>query len=330
MDIGSVLTETIEILWRRKYIWLLGLFMGINSLVFSLARPFLRGLFPAHWFEIDYWLNIVQSGNLPAADFALNIDRLGTYLLVGSIGLFVYVVIFWVVVTVSEGAIIGSTNEYAQTRPSSFSRALRLGLGYLKRFAAIDAAVFLPLFLWLVFMVIIALINTIGIAYLSLQTTTETNTIIGIYVVGWLCVLFLGCLIIPISFISVWFRTLAFRDAAILDHGVRESIRHTRQAIKQNFGVILVMTIILYGLSYLLGWLLSFLSLPLAALTAVPLATGLTSFSGLLAAGANLLISLLVAFLKGILHAFTAVAWTLTYRRLTIEQVYRVQIAEDN
>lgn len=330
MDIGSVLTDSIEILWRRKYMWLLGLFMGINSLVFSLVRPFLRGLLPDQWFEIDYWLNIVQTGNLPAADFALNIDRLGTYLLGGSIGLFIYVVIFWVVVTVSEGAIIGSANEYTQSRPSTFSRALRLGLGYLKRFAAIDAAVFLPLFLWLLFMLVIALINTIGIAYLSLQTATETNTIVGVYVVGWLCVLALGCLIIPITFVSVWFRTLAFRDAAILNHGVRESIRHTRQVIKQNFGVILVMTIILYGLSYLLGWLLSFLSLPLAALTAVPLATGLSSISGMMAAGANLLISLLLALLKGVLHAFTAVAWTLTYRRLTIDHVYRVQIVDDN
>jgi hypothetical protein len=126
--------------------------------------------------------------------------------------------------------------------------------------------------------------------------------------------------------VSIWFRTLAFRDAAILGHGVRETIQHTRQLIKQQFGALLVLTIILYGISYILGWLLGFLALPIAALTAVPMATGLTSFSGFLATGANLLITLLVAMLKGMLHAFTAVAWTLGYRQLSSDQRPQTQI----
>jgi hypothetical protein len=227
---------------------------------------------------------------------------------------------------VAEGAIIGSANESAQARPSSLSHSIRLGFSYLKRFAAIDAAVFLPLFLWMVLLLIIASLNTAVIAFLTLQTDTEASTVIGIFTLGWLCVLSLSCVIIPITMVSIWFRTLAFRDAAILGHGVRETIQHTRQLIKQQFGALLVLTIILYGISYILGWLLGFLALPIAALTAVPMATGLTSFSGFLATGANLLITLLVAMLKGMLHAFTAVAWTLGYRQLSSDQRPQTQI----
>ncbi|MBX3061268.1 MAG: hypothetical protein KF770_32835, partial [Anaerolineae bacterium] len=65
------------------------------------------------------------------------------------------------------------------------------------------------------------------------------------------------------------------------------------------------------------GWLFSLLTLPILALTAVPLAAGSSSLAGILAAGLNVLISLLVALLKGVVHAFTAVAWTLAYRQLT-------------
>lgn len=319
MDIGNTLYQSVELLWKRKYLWLLGMFMGINGLVFSLFRTFLRGFLPSQWFEIDYWLNLAQSGNVIPPDFSLDSDLLGVYLLGGVVILFFYVVVFWVVVTVAEGAIIGSANAYAQSRPLAFSHSLRLGLSYLKRFAAIDAAVFLPLFIWMLFMLLIGFIDTIAVGYLTLQTETESDTIISIFVIGWLCVLALSCFIIPITIISVWYRTLAFRDAAILGNGVRESIRHTRVVIRQRFGELLVLTIILYGLSYILGWILSFLSLPVLALTAVPMATGLGSISGLLATSVNLLIIVLVALLKGMLHAFTAVAWTLGYRQLTTE-----------
>jgi len=318
MDIGNVITQSIELVWKRKFLWLLGMLMGINSLVFNLIRPFLRSFLPSQWFEMEYWLNLAQSDNITPPDFSsLTSDTFGLYLLGSVLVLFFYVVVFWVIVTVAEGAIIGATFEDQRLRPLTFSTSLRLGFSYLKRFAAIDAAVFFPLFLWMLFMTIIGLIDTIAVGYMTLQTEAESSTVISVFVLGWLCVFALSCFIIPITLISIWYRTLAFRDAAILDHGVREAMRHTRQVIRQNFGDFLVMTVIIYGLSYVTGWLLSFLSLPILALTAVPLATGLSSISGILASGANLFITLLIALLRGILHAFTAVAWTIGYRQLT-------------
>jgi len=317
VDIGGLFSQSLTLIWRRKFLWLLGLLMGINGLGVGLIRPFLRAAIPDQWLNLAYWLEMLQSGSFQLPTINLTPSQIWGYVLVGSVGLFVYVVLFWVIVTVAEGALIGVTIEEGAGRPSHLGHSVRLGLGYLPRFAAIDAAVFLPIFLLLLLMMAVALVDTAVIAYLTLQTQTETSTVITIYALGWLCVLGLGCCIPPFTMILVWYRTLAFRDAAILGHGVRESLRHTRQVIRQHFGELLALAVLLYGLSYVLGWLFSLLTLPVLALTAVPLAAGSSSLAGIMAAGLNLLLSLLVALLKGVVHAFTAVAWTLAYRELS-------------
>lgn len=317
IDIGGLFSQSFTLVWRRKFLWLMGLLMGINGLVVGLARPFLRTTVPEQWLSLEYWLEMVQSGTFQLPTMNLTTAELWRYVLWGSLALFVYVVLFWVIVTVAEGAIIGAAQEEAEARPSHLGRSVRLGIGYLPRFAAIDAAVFLPIFLLLLLMMMVALADTAVIAYLTLQTQTETSTVITIYALGWLCVLALGCCIPPLTIVLVWYRTLAFRDAAILGHGVREALRHTRQIIRQHFGELLALAVLLYGLSYVLGWLFSLLTLPVLALTAAPLAAGTTSPLGFVAAVTNLLLSLLVALLKGMVHAFTAVAWTLAYRELS-------------
>lgn len=292
--------------------------MGLNGLMFSLARLFLRPLLPNQWFDLNYWLSLVQ-GN--AALPALNLEpgQLGRYFLGGSILLFVYVVLFWLVVTVAEGAIIGATIEEAAGRSARLGQAVNLGTGYLPRFAAIDAAVFLPPFVLMLVMLAVALADTAFLAYLALQTNADANTVVTVFVLGWLCVLALGCCLPPLTMGAIWYRALAFRDAAVLDHGVRQAMRHTRQVIRASLGPLLALTVFLYGLSYLLGWLSGLLTIPVLALTAVPLATGFSSIGGFVAGTLHLLIALLVAFLKGLVYAFTAVAWTLAYRQLTVD-----------
>ncbi|MBE7528522.1 MAG: hypothetical protein HND44_12270 [Chloroflexi bacterium] len=317
IDIGGLFSQSFTLVWRRKFLWLMGLLMGINGLVVGLARPFLRTAVPEQWLSLEYWLEMVQSGAFQLPAINLTTAELWRYVLWGALTLFVYVVLFWVIVMVAEGAIIGAAIEESDGRPSHLGRSVRLGIGYLPRFAAIDAAVFLPVFLLLLLLMVVALADTAVIAYLTLQTQTETSTVITIYALGWLCVLALGCCIPPLTIVLAWYRTLAFRDAAILHHSVRESLPHTRQVIRQRFGELLALAVLLYGLNYVLGWLFSLLMLPVLALTAVPLAAGITSPLGFVAAATNLLLSLLTALLKGMVHAFTAVAWTLAYRELS-------------
>lgn len=317
IDNGRLFSQTLELLWRRKFLWLLGLLMGINGLVFSLLRLFVRPLLPGQWFELDYWLSLTQSGVvLPA--LSLEPGQLWRYILGGSILLFVYTVVFWVVVTMAEGAIIGTALEEADGRAPRLGHVTHLALGYLGRFAAIDAAVFLPLFILMLVMLAVALLSTVVIAYLTLQTDTDARTAVTVFTVGWLCVLSLGCCIPPLTIGAIWYRTLAFRDAAVLNHGVREAMRHTRRVIRRHFGEFIALTALLYGLNYLLGWLLGLLSWPILALTAVPLATGITWVGGVLAVGLNLLVILLAALVQGMVHAFIAVAWTLAYREMTM------------
>lgn len=329
VDIGAIFTQSFTLLWRRKFLWLLGFCMGVNGLAFSLGRLFLRPLLPDAWFETEFWLDWLQGSSFALSAGGLEPAQLRQYLLIGLGVMFVYVVLFWVIVTVAEGSLIGAAIEEAAGRTAVFSRSLRMGLGYLARFAAIDAAVFLPLFLWILFLFTVALIDSFLVGYLTLQTETETQTVVAVFALGWLCVLGLSCLILPITLASIWYRTLAFRDAAVLDHGVRTAVRHPRQVIRAHGGELIALTAFLYGINYLLGWMLGLLALPLLALTAVPLAAGFTSTAGLLAGGANLLMALVVALLKGIVHTFTAVAWTLAYREMVVDSPPSVAVAEE-
>ncbi|MBK8987890.1 MAG: hypothetical protein IPM39_17785 [Chloroflexi bacterium] len=319
MDIGELLLRAGRITWRHKTLWWLGLLPGLTHVVTALLRlwftgyarrewwPLLAGLDPARLPALEQWLfSPALSGALFNAQFMVTAVL---WLFLAGIG-------YWLVFTLAEASVIAVTLGIVNGRPISVGRSLAIGRRFLGRFIAIDAVVFLPWFVLALAAMLVGLVTVAATAVFALQETA-VQSLIATMGLGLSCAALLACLLLPVSFLSVRFRALAFRDTAAVGGPVRQSIRHTWQTIRQNLAEVLILVAMLWGLQYIFNLLMSLVSLPLGLAAAVPT---LLSFSqttgGATTAAANLLslaAAVLLAAPQALLFVYVSVAWTLAY-----------------
>ena len=296
MDYGRLFTRSGHLVWRHKFLWLFGLIAGLGSVASTV-------------FRLAYLPKITQLANGPLwAVFdslaAAELEQFLTWLLSATAVLFLIATVYWLAATIAQGAIIGAVIDLEAERPSSFRLAVRQGVSYLGRFIAIDALVFFPLFLLLLLLLLLLMGGMLGFTYLSLQRGgVEAAT--AVFTLGLACLLPLLCLLFPVGLLSSVFRTLAFRDTAVYQTGARASIRHTWQVIRRQWGHVLILLALLWGIQYLPGLLLSLLTTGLGAVTAV--SPALTGWLGWV-------VGLGTAVPLAILHAYIAIVWTLAYQ----------------
>lgn len=145
------------------------------------------------------------------------------------------------------------------------------------------------------------------------------------------------CCLGPILLIPIgWFINVlvVFTIIAIIeeDLGIFEGIARAWQVITRNFGKVVVMFLILGVGGLIIGLIISLplliVPVPLIAnliLTGARSVTVGLVFSVLL----TLLFLPLIIFLSGVLQAFILAAWTLTFRRLTLESELEPEVLND-
>jgi hypothetical protein len=321
MDIGELLLRAVRITWRHKTLWWLGLLPGLTHVISALLRlwftgyarrewlPLLAGLDPARLPALEQWLFSPElSGALFNAPFILT----------AVFWLFLAAVGYWLVFTLAEAAVIAATLGIADGRSLSVRQSLTIGRRFLARFIAIDAAVFLPWFVLALAAMVVAVVTVVATAVFSLQDTA-TQALVAILGLGLSCAALLACLLVPVSFLAVRFRTLVFRDTAVAGGPVRQSIRHTWQVIRRRLAEVLILVGMLWGLQYFFNLFMSLISLPLGLATAVPTVLSFSgSVGGLETAAANVLglaTAVLLAIPQALLFVYVGVVWTLAYRQ---------------
>ncbi|KAA3662057.1 MAG: hypothetical protein DWQ04_14545 [Chloroflexi bacterium] len=155
----------------------------------------------------------------------------------------------------------------------------------------------------------------IGSGLMMVQGAGE-KTAVTLLIVGLACVVPLSCLLIPLSYASIIFRLLAFRDAALQKHTARQAIRHTWQHIRKHAGAIIILIVFVAGGMGTINLVFNWATVPLAALLAVPQNSGVFTLSGMGAILIVCLFLLLILLLKAILHALSATIWTLAYQKM--------------
>jgi hypothetical protein len=295
----------------------LGLLSGIGQTAGLLFRlwltdylqqdllPIFSAIPPEEWlFSED--LQIIQA---LAAEFFR-----GEVLVVGGLWLFLVLVVFWLLFTLSEAALVAATLSIEAERPTSLRQSLSLGYKFLGRFIAIDALVFLPWFLLALAAMVLAAVVLSAAVGLSVQGASM-QSVMGTMLTGFACVSLLGCLLLPLSFLTIRFRTLAFRDTAVFGGHVRESVSHTWQVVKANLGSVILLIAVLWGVNYVFGLITGLITVPLDGMTAVSAFTSgsVLSWSGGLVKLLSIIVTLLLAIPQAMLFAFTGIAWTLAY-----------------
>jgi len=137
--------------------------------------------------------------------------------------------------------------------------------------------------------------------------------------VGFLCLLPLICLLIPVGIAVGIIVEQANRAIVLEDLSMFDGLKRGWEVAKSNIGPILIMALILFGISLVLGVIIALpvFIIVFPAIFALALGEG-HSFTPLYLALACFCLYMPVAWLlNGILATFTQSAWTLTYLRLT-------------
>jgi len=136
--------------------------------------------------------------------------------------------------------------------------------------------------------------------------------------VGFLCLLPLICILIPVSWVVMIIIEQANRAIVLEDLGIFDGIKRGWEIFRSNIGPMLVMGLILFGITFVLGIIIA---LPIfivvfPTIFAFALGEG-QSFTPLyLAIACICLYAPVLWVLNGILATFTQSAWTVTYLRL--------------
>lgn len=272
MDYTKIFYQTWNVLRRSWVIWAIGcvaLSLGVLSNVLSrlggrwaISHLILSG--PGMANQLETWL-LALAQPLP---------------IVGGLLLFmVWFLLIWVVMTIGEGGMIHAAAASHHGRSARFRESLAAGWRLLVPFVAIDTVVFFPLFvLLLVIMLIGAAALFISIIW-GVQSGEVTAFILPLIIGGGIALL-LSFLLLPATLLTMTFRSLAFRAAALHNLGVRESIQHTWQLIREKTGPVVVITALIFGLSYLFGMVSAIVIIPLSLLEGMPNFNAITSAPG--------------------------------------------------
>lgn len=295
----------------------------------SLSSLFGTGwrLWLAQLIAFDYsQLTNIQS--IEALLFSSEIAQMQQLLLRGLLLAFGQFVLVWLVALVAEAGLIGAVfaaeNRLAlsQSQTPGFHsqsltlwQALRYGRQRLGRFLAIDLLVFFPWFVIALLMLVVIVILALVLASFA-ASQPRASTVLLSTGLGTTCLIGLAALLLPVGLGSLWYRLLAFREAILQEDEARTAVRQTWQRIRQNFGDIFALVVVLWGGQTVVLSLFNLVTSPLLTWLA-PLTNSDTIALQAASWLALLLVTLLVWLVRGSVMAFVAIAWTLAYLNLS-------------
>lgn len=299
LDYLGTITQSFKIIWRNKYLWILGFFSAGFGLLSNFSPNF--RIKAADFVNLNLNLDKLF---LVTTDF-LTRNRLTSIAIIT--GILITITILVILGCLSQGGIIYSVNQITQKREKKFGlkNSLTVGKKFFWRILGID------LLFVLFILLILALFGGIPLALLLGQKRV-------IYA------LILGVLGLPISFFFGLLALFILRYGAIFivleNKKLQTAIPAGYQLLLKNIGPTILMNILLWIINLLLSslYLLAFviLSIPLAIIAIILF---LVLPSGTLSP--LLILFFFLGFLSGIvitgmISAFESTAWTLTYKQL--------------
>jgi hypothetical protein len=303
----DLLSRSLKLLRQHQFLIWLGLGMSLSSLFGTGWRV---------WLAQVIALDFTQLTNLQSVEsllFSSELAQMQQLLLRGLLLAFGQFVLVWLVALMAEAGLILAVSH--QDQPLALGQTVRQGQQWLGRFLAIDLLVFFPWFLIALAMLIVVLILSLVLASFATRDVSA-GTVFATTGLGLACIIGLAGLLLPVGLVSLWYRLLAFREAILHDLAPRTAVRQTWQRIRQNFGDVFVLVVVLWGGQTLVLGVLNFITSPLLTWL-TPLTNSATIALQSVAWLAVIALTLLVWLLRGIITAFVAIAWTLAYQNLS-------------
>ncbi|MCA9969122.1 MAG: hypothetical protein KC425_02850, partial [Anaerolineales bacterium] len=247
MDTSAILGHTLQETWRicrrRPALLAPGLLAVVGSGGGSAVQLLLAQLALPLPGRLDLWAEALP--RLDVSQITMGSLAWGTLFVLGLL------LVGWLLFAWAEAALIHAVLADAAGEPGALRRDLWQGARWLGRFVAIDALVFLPLFLLL-----LALLLLVGgavvVAGVSAVRGGGPAALLAALGVAGLCALPLLCVALPLSVATAVFRGLAFRETAVSGIGARGSIRAAWRLLRAQWPAFLLLTALLLGAPYAL------------------------------------------------------------------------------
>src|SRR3989304_562626 len=304
-NFGEVLSRAWQIIWKHKVLWIFGIFAGCSRAGGGGSSGGGGGGGSG------------PGGGQPFSEFERIFDQISQWISDNPwvVAVFVVLILILVVLSIFLGTSsrIGLVKDTDQAEQGAerliFGEVFSESMPYFWRVFGLSLLIglmFLLIFLPLIFFGVI----TAGI--------------------GFICIIPLLCLLIPISWAVMVVIEQANVAIVLEDLGIGDGLRRGWEVVRANIGTMIVMALILF-----IGSAVVSIAFAIPVIIAVfPLAVGFVAGAGrntLLIAGGFCAVYLpILLILNGILTAYVQSAWALTYMRLTRPQDNAPVILEAN
>ena len=303
MDYGNILSRSWRILWENKWLLVLGFLAALGG---SSGGGGSNASFSGGPSDFD----------LPPG----TIDRFQSFLPIFGV-LFCLALLFgivmWLVSLIGEAGLIASVNRLELGEKMSLGAGFRAGLSYLKQMVGLSLLLFAPVFL------VGLILAAVGLAAFFTIDSGNGGFAPGLGALG-LCILPLICVIFIYTIVAAFVYPFAQRSIIMDGYGVTAGLRHGWQVLKSNFVEILLLAILFAVITFLIGAVLALVAVPVALISAVPMAfgfmsdvTALTIGTAIIAAIGFIVLFIVASVVMAIPRTWQSAAFTLGYREWT-------------
>ncbi|MGH2582552.1 MAG: hypothetical protein ACRDFQ_06615 [Anaerolineales bacterium] len=303
MDFGKILTRSWEIIWKHKVLWVFGIFASCAQ----------GGGGGGGGQGFNYSTDSVQTGDLPPQlqRFFLQIER---YFQTTPEETFIPIVFAAICAFILLGLFFWVLSIYG--RAGLIHGAFRAESGGTLTFSALSSASIAVLLRAIGLNFLLGLIPlAVGLLFAFLAVTAGLFT----FGIGFLCLIPLICLLIPLGFAYAVFIQMA--NIALIGEnlGVMDAITRGWEIFRNNLGNLIVMALILLVGGFIVSVIISLPVIIVFAPVVIGIFSGEEAFGrGLLISAICLVLALPVIMLaNGILQSYIQTAWSLTYMRIS-------------
>ena len=244
MDYGKLFSKAWDIIWKNKFLILLGVLIVLGGAGSGTGGGGGRGQYAFSEGDFD-WGDLPQFDFGPLQDLDLPFYAAGGILVIVVLLIFVGIA-FWALGTIAKGALISGVNEIERGNTTNFSEAFSAGWKKGWKLIGIGVIPAIPGFVLLV----IGLFAFFAFGGIAAITQADFPAI-GISV--FLPFIFLGCLLIPISMILSLLSTFAYRACMLEDHDVISAYKRGFEVLGDHLGPAVILFLIQVAISIGIG-----------------------------------------------------------------------------
>lgn len=242
MEYGKIVSRSASIVWRNKFLMILGIIASLASGSYSGGGSGSSGSGSSESFG--------GFEQLTEAQEAIAGMSIAFFLAIGCVVLFLAIVL-WAISSIARGGMIASVDTIESGEKSSFTHSWKAG--WHKKWTLLGIGIIPAIPGIILFVVGVMALGAYGGIYALFGSGISPEFGAGGLAITIFC---LACVFVPVMLVLSILRNFAERACMLEDLGVVESYRRGTSVLKSNIGEALVLFLLQIGIFIVLGLLL--------------------------------------------------------------------------